>query len=127
MLRSPCLDLVFLYAARHGGFRIPDVKIHLVLLKVWWRSPTYTIGERRADMYTPVISMRVPDADDETGRENKWRRAVEELRETHRWRLRMYTLIDLCLTQKYHTGRPAHNTTNKIWFVRFLARHDQYC
>jgi hypothetical protein len=125
MLRSPCLDRFFLYAAR--GFRVPDAKIHLVLLEVRRRSPTYTIGERRADMYAPIVGMRVPNADDETGRENKWRGAVEELRETHRRRLRTHTLIDLCLTGKYHTGMPAHNTTSKIWFVRFLARHDQYC
>jgi hypothetical protein len=122
MLRSPCLDRFFICAER--GFRIPDAKIHLVLLKVRWRCPTYTIGERRTDMYAPVVGMRVPNANDETGCENKWRRAIEELRETHRRRLRMYTLIDLCLSRKHHTGILAHNTTNKIWFVRFLARCD---
>jgi hypothetical protein len=124
MLRGLYLDSFFLYGERR--FRMPDTRIHLVLLEVRWRSPTYTISKCCADMYAPLIGMRIPNADDETGRENEGCRTVEEFCETHRWRLRMYALIDLCITWKPHTGMLAHNITNKIWFVRFLAGYDYY-
>ena len=58
-----------------------DLRLHLVLLGYRWQSPTYTIFERRTNMRAFTVCMRVPNTDDETGRENKWYRIDEELRE----------------------------------------------
>jgi len=53
--------------------------VHLVLLEFRWRSPTYAIRKGRTDMYALFIGMRIPNADDQTGRENRWRDILEEL------------------------------------------------
>jgi hypothetical protein len=58
--------------------------VHLVLLEPQWRSPTYTVLERRTDFYAVIMGMCIPNTDDKTGRENKWCGIIEKLRETHR-------------------------------------------
>jgi hypothetical protein len=50
-----------------------------VLLGHRWQSPTYTILERRTDIRAFTVGMRIPDTDDETGRENERCSADEEL------------------------------------------------
>jgi len=56
-----------------------DDRDHLVLLEPRWRSETYTVLERRTNFYTVILGMRIPNTDDETGCENKWRSIVEKL------------------------------------------------
>jgi hypothetical protein len=56
-----------------------DLRVHLVLLGHTWQSPTYTVLECRTDIRAFAVGMRIPDTDDETGRENERRRADEEL------------------------------------------------
>jgi len=50
-----------------------------VLLEFRRRSPTYAIRKGRTDMYAILIGMRVPNADDQTGAENKWADILEDL------------------------------------------------
>jgi hypothetical protein len=57
-----------------------DLRVHLVLLGYRWQSPTYTILERHTDMRAFTVCMRIPNTDDEAGRENKRCRADKELR-----------------------------------------------
>ena len=47
------------------------LRVSLVLLGCRRRSPTYTIRERRTDMYAFTEGMCIPNTDDEAGRENK--------------------------------------------------------
>ena len=85
--------------------------------------------ERRTDMRTFTVCMRIPNTDDETGRENKRCSVDEELWETYCWRLWGHVRIKTfskTWALKYHTGMLAHKTTIKIWFVKFLARVNKY-
>lgn len=53
------------------GKQLYDDGVHLMLFEPQWRSPTYTVVERRADSYAIITGMCIPNTDDETGRENK--------------------------------------------------------
>jgi hypothetical protein len=51
--------------------------VHLILLPHRWRSPTDAILECRTDMHTGVAGMRLPNTDDNTWHDDKWRGTVE--------------------------------------------------
>jgi hypothetical protein len=90
-----------------------DYLVHLALLQ-WRQSPTDTILECRTDMYTVFAGMRIPNADDKTWYDNKWRSTVEQLYEIHHHCLHVYFRAGLSRIAGDHTGRLAHNIAMKI-------------